>query len=75
MATNENGSAATANAGGSVESKVSHMAVITDKKALASWKNNHELHLLLIQRQNGLTKAQALVQAYHEGVEGLSKRL
>lgn len=46
-----------------------------DKKALASWKANADLHVLLIMRQNGVSKSQATVQAYHEGVDGLSKRL
>lgn len=48
---------------------------VLDKKALAKWKSNNDLHVLLIMRQNGLSKAQAVVQAYHEGVDGLSKRL
>lgn len=51
------------------------VGVLTDKQAIAKWRQNHDLHVLLIMRQNGLTKPQALVQAYHEGVEGLNKRL
>lgn len=50
-------------------------AILTDKKALSAWKANLDLHVLLIMRVHKLSKAQALVQAYHEGVEGLSKRL
>jgi hypothetical protein len=50
-------------------------AVLTDKKALLNWRTNHDLHVLMIMKQHGLTKAQALVQAYHEGSDGLSKRL
>nr|QJB21597.1 MAG: hypothetical protein [Microvirus sp.] len=50
-------------------------AVLTDKKALAKWRTNHDLHVLMIMNKHGLTKAQAVVQAYHEGVEGLNKRL
>lgn len=49
--------------------------VLTDKKAVQNWKANHDLHVLLIIKQNGLTKSQAVVQAYHEGLDGLNKRL
>lgn len=49
--------------------------VLTDKKAVQNWRANHDLHILLIIKQNGLTKSQAVVQAYHEGHEGLNKRL
>lgn len=48
---------------------------VLDKKAAATFKTNVDLHVLLIMRQNGLTKSQAVVQAYHEGVEMLAKRL
>lgn len=46
-----------------------------DKTAKAAWKTNHDLHVLLIQKKHGLSKADASVQAYHEGIEGLNKRL
>lgn len=46
-----------------------------DKKSLAKWKANNDLHVLLIMRQDALAKAAAVVQAYFEGVEGLNKRL
>lgn len=49
--------------------------VLTDKKALANWRTNFDLHVLMIMKQHSLTKAQAVVQAYHEGVVGLNKRL
>lgn len=49
--------------------------VLTDKKALQNWRNKHDLHVLLVMQQNGLSKAQALVQVYHEGADGLNKRL
>lgn len=49
--------------------------VITDKKALQNWRTNHDLHVLLIMKQHGLTKPLALVQAYAEGVDGLTKRM
>lgn len=49
--------------------------VMTDKKALLKWRTNHDLHVLMIMNKHGLTKGQASVQAYAEGVEGLSKRL
>lgn len=55
--------------------EVKNYAVITDKKALLKWRTNHDLHVLLIMNRHGLTKGQAMVQAYHEGAEGLSKRL
>lgn len=48
---------------------------VLDKKASGAFKNKLDLHVLLIIQQNGLTKSQALVQAYHEGVEALGKRL
>lgn len=46
-----------------------------DKKAIVEWRNNHDLHVLLIMKQNAVTKPIAVVQAYHEGIEGLQKRL
>lgn len=57
------------------ENTVNAPAVLTDKKALAKWRTNHDLHVLMIMNKHGLTKAQAVVQAYHEGVDGLNKRL
>lgn len=48
---------------------------VLDKKALAAWKANADLHVLLIMRQNGVAKSVAATQAYHEGVDGLTKRL
>lgn len=50
-------------------------AVLTDKQAVAKWRTNHDLHVLMIMKRHDLTKAQAIVQAYHEGVDGLNKRL
>lgn len=55
--------------------EVKNATVITDKKALLKWRTNHDLHVLLIMNRHGLSKGQATVQAYHEGAEGLSKRL
>lgn len=49
--------------------------VMTDKKAIANWRLNHDLHVGLIMKTHGLTKTVASVQAYAEGVEGLTKRL
>lgn len=49
--------------------------VMTDKKALLNWRTNHDLHVLLLMKQHGLTKGQATVQAYCEGVEGLNARM
>ncbi len=51
------------------------VATLLDKKALPKWKGNFDLHVLLVMRQNECSKAVAAVQAYHEGVEGLNKRL
>ena len=48
---------------------------LLDKKALSNWKTNHELHVLLVMKQHGVTKAVAAVQAYHEGVDGLKRRM
>lgn len=49
--------------------------IMTDKKALLKWRTNHDLHVLLIMNKHGVPKAQATVQAYHEGAEGLTRRL
>lgn len=46
-----------------------------DKKSFAAWKANNDLHVLLVIKQDGLSKSQAVVQAYFEGVDGLNKRL
>lgn len=46
-----------------------------DKKALGAHKQKHDLHVLLIIEQDKLPKSAAIVQAYHEGVEGVAKRL
>jgi hypothetical protein len=48
---------------------------VLDKKARAAWRTNHDLHVLLIMRQNDVSKADAGVQAYFEGLDGLKKRL
>lgn len=40
-----------------------------------SWRQSHDLHVLLIMKQVGLSKPNALVQAYSEGLVGLNKRL
>lgn len=48
--------------------------LLVDKKAFAAWRTNHDLHVLLLMK-GGKTKAEALVHAYYEGVEGLNKRL
>lgn len=42
---------------------------------MKSWRNNFGLHVALLVKKHGLSKADATVQAYHEGVEGLNKRL
>jgi hypothetical protein len=57
------------------DNQVNAPAILTDKKALLGWKTNHDLHVLLIMKRHGLSKGQAMVQAYHEGAEGLQKRL
>lgn len=49
------------------------MEIMTDKKALAAWKVKHDLHVLLLMERFKLTKAQALLQAYHGGVETLAR--
>lgn len=55
---------------------VSPSRVVLDKKGLAAWKTNADLHVLLIMKQHpGVSKSNAVVQAYHEGVDGLGKRL
>lgn len=49
--------------------------IITDRKALKKWQTNHDLHVLMIMNKHDIGKAEAIVQAYHEGNWGLSKRL
>lgn len=49
--------------------------ILADKKALLNWKTNNDLHVLLIMKTHNVAKSLAQVQAYAEGVEGLSKRL
>lgn len=46
-----------------------------DGKALAAVKANHDLHVLLLMRQAGISKSKATVLAYHEGEAGLNTRL
>lgn len=46
-----------------------------DKKAKATWRTDHDLHVLLIMKQKSCSKGDATVQAYAEGRNGLSKRL
>jgi len=49
--------------------------MILDKKGLAATKQNMDLHVLLIMKQENISKAQAQANAYSEGAEGLVKRL
>lgn len=46
-----------------------------DKKAAAQLRTDHDLHVLLVMKSKACTKAEALVIAYAEGRDGLSKRL
>lgn len=46
--------------------------MITDKKKLAQAKNDHDLHVLWIMKQHGVTKANAIVQAYMAGPDQLT---
>lgn len=46
-----------------------------EKKTLAKAASEFNLHVLLIVRQDGLSKAQSQVRAYLEGAVGLEKRL
>lgn len=48
--------------------------IITDKKAKAAWRRSLDLHTLLIMEAHGLSKPDAVVQAYHETVDGLKAR-
>lgn len=43
-----------------------------EKKALAKAATDFNLHVLLVMRQDGLSKAQAQARAYAEGPAGLS---
>lgn len=47
--------------------------MVEDKKAKAAWRQNHDLHVMLLMRRHKLSKADAQVQAYFEGVDGLKK--
>lgn len=49
--------------------------MMLEKKALAKHKQSHDLHVLLLIKQESVTKSAAQVQAYHEGIEGLQRRL
>lgn len=46
-----------------------------EKKALVKAASDFNLHVLLIVRQDGLSKTQSQVRAYLEGAAGLDKRL
>lgn len=48
---------------------------LLDKKALASWRVNFDLHVLLLMKQLNVSKAVATTQAYFETLDGLKKRL
>lgn len=50
-------------------------SVVLDKKAIPEWRTNHDLHVLLIMRKDKMSKPNAIVQAYHEGIDGLKKRM
>lgn len=58
-----------------VANQASSRPAMLDKTAAKNWRTNHDLHVLLIMRQHSVSKADAVVQAYHEGVEGRTKRL
>ena len=55
--------------------EVTTTATTLDKTAAKKWRTKHDLHVALLMEKHGLSKADAVVQAYHEGVEGLNKRL
>lgn len=38
-------------------------------------KNNHDLHVLLLMRKLKLSKSQAIVMAYLDGLQGLDARI
>lgn len=46
-----------------------------NKKLIAAAKRDHELHVLLVQKQDAQDKSTAVLTAYREGVAGLEKRL
>lgn len=46
-----------------------------DKKAIAKAKADHDLHVLLIIRQDEISKSKAITIAYAEGAAGLKERL
>ena len=64
-----------AQAGATVAVGPSSPTVAFDKKALAKAKQDFELHALLVQRQERLTRGQALYVVYLEGAPGLARRL
>ncbi|OCC05611.1 hypothetical protein BA190_07550 [Labrys sp. WJW] len=45
------------------------------KKALSSNQRDHDLHVMLIMRDEDVSKTKALAQAYWEGSAGLTERL
>lgn len=45
------------------------------KKRLKAAKANHDLHVLLLMRQQNLSKTEATLLAYLDGVLGLDQRL
>lgn len=45
------------------------------KKAEAEAKTNHDLHVLLVMKQDNVSKSKALLTAYREDKAGLNKRL
>lgn len=62
--------------GGQGDSPSQSGHAILDKKAFGAWRTNFDLHVLMLMKKHPvLSKAQAQVQAYHEGVDGLNKRL
>lgn len=54
---------------------VGELAIITDRKAVRNWQTNFALHVGALMRKHGLSKSAAQVQAYAQGVEGLSRLL
>ena len=56
---------------GATEADAAGAAVVDLKKA----KPDFDLHILLVQKMDGLKKSEAVVKAYCEGAPGLHKRL
>lgn len=48
---------------------------VLDKSARKAWTTKFQLHVQLLMVKHGLSKPDAMAQAYHEGVETLGKRL